>query len=415
MKKIGFVLLLFILALSFTACGHEHVFGEWVTVKEATCTEEGVRERTCECGEKETEVIPMADHTYEEKVIEKKTCTKDGVIEKTCKVCGKKEESIDKAEGHDFSAATVFLPKICKVCGKTEGAPLSEQVKMGQEKTVEGKHSFTLDSDSFTSDLKEKRGSTTYRSSFHDQYVYAVKMTFKNLSTESFERWGSNRIKDVKLQYKGEYNYEGEYWCPVDDIVPLKSDTVYLVFVVPESMSTDTESSICVAFTIDDTVYSFVKQKGSDKAAKEPDAQKSAASGEEKVSIGKEYTDGSNHSFVFKDLYYTSDLSVKNGSTTYHFGEDGYYLVFKLDLKNLKTESLEQSNSNRFSDIKLTYDGLYNYEGKYRVPVGDIVPLGNDDTYIYFEVPKEVETGEGKLNASFTIDGKVYKVDCRAG
>ncbi|MBP1560144.1 MAG: InlB B-repeat-containing protein [Oscillospiraceae bacterium] len=36
---------------------HTHKFGEWTIVKEATTTEEGLLERVCECGEKETKVI----------------------------------------------------------------------------------------------------------------------------------------------------------------------------------------------------------------------------------------------------------------------------------------------------------------------------------------------------------------------
>ncbi len=35
-----------------------HAFGPWVTVKEASKLEEGLQERTCSCGEKETQVIP---------------------------------------------------------------------------------------------------------------------------------------------------------------------------------------------------------------------------------------------------------------------------------------------------------------------------------------------------------------------
>lgn len=38
-----------------------HSFGEWEIVKEATVTEEGLKERYCTCGEKETEVIPMVE------------------------------------------------------------------------------------------------------------------------------------------------------------------------------------------------------------------------------------------------------------------------------------------------------------------------------------------------------------------
>ena len=41
---------------------HEHVFGEWVVTKEATCTETGLKERTCACGEIEEEVIPALGH-----------------------------------------------------------------------------------------------------------------------------------------------------------------------------------------------------------------------------------------------------------------------------------------------------------------------------------------------------------------
>ena len=36
---------------------HTHTYGEWTVVKEATETEEGLKERVCACGEKETEVI----------------------------------------------------------------------------------------------------------------------------------------------------------------------------------------------------------------------------------------------------------------------------------------------------------------------------------------------------------------------
>ena len=413
MKKISLVFLLLAIVAVFAACGHEHAFGDWVVVKEATCTQEGTRERVCECGEKETEAIPMIAHEYEEKVVSKKTCTEDGVIEKTCKFCGRKEQVVDKAEGHDFAPATVFVPKKCKVCGETEGKPLSKATKIGKEQSVDGKHSFIIESESFTGSLKEKRGNVTY--SYQDKFVYAIKMTFKNLATENFERWHSDRFKDMQLLYKDDYKYEGEYWCPVDDIVPLGSDTVYLVFEVPEAMSTDTESAIYVTFTIDDTVYSFIKQKGKGAdAAAETKTDTAAKTDNGNLKLGSEYTDGTNHSFVFKELNYTAKLSEKKGSTTYSFGTEGYYLALKLDLKNLQTENLEKFSSDRITDVKLTYDEQYNYEGDYWIPVDDIVPLGNGNVYIYFSVPKDVETSDGKLIANFTIDGTVYTVDCRA-
>lgn len=82
MKKILTLLLVAVMCLSFVACdnenttqessgdttsndstandnveSHTHIFGEWITAKEATLTEEGLKERVCECGEKDTEAI----------------------------------------------------------------------------------------------------------------------------------------------------------------------------------------------------------------------------------------------------------------------------------------------------------------------------------------------------------------------
>jgi len=43
---------------------HEHTWGEWKVVTEATCTAEGLEERVCSsCGEKETRAIAMKPHT----------------------------------------------------------------------------------------------------------------------------------------------------------------------------------------------------------------------------------------------------------------------------------------------------------------------------------------------------------------
>lgn len=62
-----YLLLLIILSLFFVSCTetpHSHLYGEWIIVKEATEEEEGLKERTCECGEKETEVINKLEHVH---------------------------------------------------------------------------------------------------------------------------------------------------------------------------------------------------------------------------------------------------------------------------------------------------------------------------------------------------------------
>ena len=72
---------------------HTHTYSSWVVVDEPTCTEEGLRERTCSCGEKETETIAALGHTAGEAVRENEkapTCTEKGSYEEVvcCAVCG---------------------------------------------------------------------------------------------------------------------------------------------------------------------------------------------------------------------------------------------------------------------------------------------------------------------------------------
>lgn len=83
---------------------HEHIFGEWTVVKQATCLEKGERTRVCDCGARETESTPLALHDY-----------KDGV----CSVCGDKKpgggENNSVPTGGCRSAGNT-LPAMLMVC-----------------------------------------------------------------------------------------------------------------------------------------------------------------------------------------------------------------------------------------------------------------------------------------------------------
>ena len=109
---------------------HTHTFGEWTVTTPATCTKDGVKTRTCACGETETRAIPATGHTFGEwTVTTPATCTVDGVESRTCSACGETETQTIPATGHSFGEWTVTTPATCTVdgvetrscaCGETE-------------------------------------------------------------------------------------------------------------------------------------------------------------------------------------------------------------------------------------------------------------------------------------------------------
>jgi len=59
-----------------------HTYGEWTTVKEATCTAAGQKQHTCtECGHVETQEIPATGHHWVDKEDGTHTCTNCGATE----------------------------------------------------------------------------------------------------------------------------------------------------------------------------------------------------------------------------------------------------------------------------------------------------------------------------------------------
>ncbi len=106
------VLALLVVLLVFVACNgeqpdtHRHVFDEWTVLKEASCSEEGLRHHHCKvCGEEFAERIPMLEHTP--KIIEGRaaTCTQDGLSDgSVCEVCNTvlQPQTRIVATGHDW-------------------------------------------------------------------------------------------------------------------------------------------------------------------------------------------------------------------------------------------------------------------------------------------------------------------------
>lgn len=111
---------------------HEHSYGEWVTISNPTCTEEGLRERTCTCGDKESETISPLGHdeyTYSEKdegchIINVTACNRCDYIVKTdsgeeSHVYGEWEFSDNTAGICECEWKPVYI-RTCSDCGNTE-------------------------------------------------------------------------------------------------------------------------------------------------------------------------------------------------------------------------------------------------------------------------------------------------------
>ena len=122
---------------------HEHSYAEEIT-KQPTCTEEGEKTFTCDCGDTYTETIPTKGHT---EVIDKAvpaTCTTDGKTEGShCSVCGEviKAQTVIKATGHKYDDGKITKQPTCTETGvKTYicsecGATKTETIKATSHKS----------------------------------------------------------------------------------------------------------------------------------------------------------------------------------------------------------------------------------------------------------------------------------------
>lgn len=101
---------------------HKHSYGEWKETEAPTCTEKGKKERTCECGEKQTQDVPATGHSMIDVAGGKEaTCGEDGVKVQECGVCHERVESPIPAKGHtwvDDGAIGTIKKQKCSECGK---------------------------------------------------------------------------------------------------------------------------------------------------------------------------------------------------------------------------------------------------------------------------------------------------------
>ena len=113
-------------AVCFTLFAHEgngatqnlHSYDEWVIVINPTCTDDGLRERYCSCGEKQEDIIASLGH--ELITVDKKpaTCTEAGYeTHVECSRCGFSSCEEITALGHNFGEWEVIKDATCTSFG----------------------------------------------------------------------------------------------------------------------------------------------------------------------------------------------------------------------------------------------------------------------------------------------------------
>lgn len=150
MKKTTSLFLSLLCVFTIAGCGENNNSSnnqntEWNVVKDATCTEEGLKEKYVD-GELKQEVIPALGHEYGNwNIIINETCTTDGKEERQCIRCPFKEDRVVEAhhvlkDGYSFDIDTHYYE--CENC--TDKIDLSNH---NFEINKENKYAYFLDSE----------------------------------------------------------------------------------------------------------------------------------------------------------------------------------------------------------------------------------------------------------------------------
>ena len=109
-----------------------HRWGSWITRAEATCTQAGSQVRTCgRCGETQTRAVGALGHNYAGWVTtQEATCTSHGQEAGTCTRCGARGTRQTPLKAHTYGEWEITVPptdfsqgtreRTCQVCGNSQ-------------------------------------------------------------------------------------------------------------------------------------------------------------------------------------------------------------------------------------------------------------------------------------------------------
>ena len=217
MKKSLWIVLLLALVctLALSACDdtnqpqtpnedHVHAFGEWTTVKDATCTVKGEQERICSCGEKETKSIDATGHTEVVDAAVAPACNATGLTEgKHCSVCNETivaQEVVAKLEHTPATDAAVEAT--CSATGLTEGSHCSVCNAVITAQQVVAKKAHTTVTDSAVSPTYTSTGLTDGSHCSVCNTIFVEQRTISKI-------WDGTATKPTKMvNINGVYYYE---------------------------------------------------------------------------------------------------------------------------------------------------------------------------------------------------------------
>jgi len=139
---------------------HEHAYDEGVVTTAPTCTEDGVKTFTCECGDSYTVAVPATGHS-ESIQVQEPTCTSEGIEIRVCLLCGRQENVILPMLPH----TPEVIPAVEATCTET-GLTAGEKCSVCGTVTVEPQtapakgHTYDNDQDTECNDCGHIRDIT---------------------------------------------------------------------------------------------------------------------------------------------------------------------------------------------------------------------------------------------------------------
>lgn len=199
-------------ATSIEPC-EKHTWGEKVTIKEATCTEEGQTQRTCTvCGAKEEpKTVKALGHKYDDgKITKQATCADPGVKTYTCERCGATETE-PVTVPHTWGAGVALTVGAsdaeineftCTVCGKKKLEFAGKQAS--GRYTIDGS---TKSDEQFPDYLKLGTNGDSVTYTF--PYTLAGKATIYLRGVMDYWHDGNNENQDRAGYYAGKNSADG--------------------------------------------------------------------------------------------------------------------------------------------------------------------------------------------------------------